>query len=132
MLVVSQVALAQLKTYLDGRQIEAAIRITLLKGTCCGPSLRFTVDEAQRDDHLIHQGGVCFIVNKQLVAACGTIRVDFIERFDSCPCSGRNGGFQLSCEHPSAAEGGGCESCCPSACQAAGHAGCLMQENCLA
>ncbi|WP_417909521.1 IscA/HesB family protein [Candidatus Electronema sp. PJ] len=132
MLAISSAALEQLKGYLDDQLINSAIRITLMKGSCAGRNLRFTVDEARGNDYIIKQDGIQFLLDKRLAADCGLITIDFDERFDHCPCCGRDGGFRFSSENTACCEDGCCASCCPNGCQFAGSEGCLIQEDCKA
>jgi Fe-S cluster assembly iron-binding protein IscA len=134
MLAISRAALEQLRRHLDGQRIDSAIRIALMKGTCSGPSLHFSIDEANADDHVLEQGGIRFLINKVLAASCGLISIDFHEHFDRCPCSGRNGGFLFSCQNNDCCAEGRCASCCPDncqfRCQLTGSADCFQPESC--
>jgi Fe-S cluster assembly iron-binding protein IscA len=117
MLAISPAALKELKCYLEDQIINSAVRITLMKGSCSGQNLRFTIDEARENDCIIIQDGIRFLLDKRLAADCGRITIDFDKRFDCCPCSGRDGGFRFSS---------------PNNCQFAGSAGCPMLESCSA
>ncbi len=95
---VSEVALQVLADYLGQQQINAAIRIMPMAGNCAGPHLRMRADEALAGDSLFRRGGIPFIVNQELLAECGGIRVDYEESCTSCCCSGGCGGFRISGE----------------------------------
>ena len=99
MLNVSESAIITLKNYLRQYSPAPPVRISVMPGSCAGPSLRICVDEKKENDYIVECDGLHFVVDKELLATCGTINVDFLETHGhSCSCSGGCGGFQISGE----------------------------------
>lgn len=96
MVDVSESALQVLADYIGTQEINKAIRITPMAGNCAGPHLRLRACEAQASDSLFQHGDVLFVVNHELLAECGSIRVDYVAACDSCCCSGGCAGFRIS------------------------------------
>jgi Fe-S cluster assembly iron-binding protein IscA len=113
MLTVTKAALAAIKEHLCQHNIDSTIRITMMGGCCIGENLRFTVCEKQPNDLSFTFDSTVFLIDRELAAQCGAVKVDFAEKYDHCPCSGRNGGFSISSERFSFRCGGtgGCEQC---------------------
>lgn len=124
MLIISKAALAAIKEHLREHGFDAAVRITMMGGSCAGENLRFTLDEAQSDDLRFVFDHVIFLIDRSLSVRCGAIAVDFAAEYDHCPCSGRNGGFSISserhsfrcCAHSLQTGGAGCWNSCPADC----------------
>ena len=111
MLEVTKSALNNVKDYMRQQKIDSAIRITMMSSGCAGPSLTMAMDEAKENDRSFDHDGVSFVVDEWLLATCGAIKVDFIEKKDGgCGCGG--GGFIVTSEKP--LSGGGCGSSCTS------------------
>ena len=98
MLHVTETALSALKEHMRQHSINAAVRITMMGGSCAGENLRFTVSERQLNDLIFNFDGLAFLLDRSLSARCGEIKVDFAAEYDHCPCSGRSGGFSISSE----------------------------------
>ncbi len=95
---VSASALKVLAEYLGQQQINSAIRITPMAGNCAGPHLRLRTDEMEASDSCFQRGGILFILDTELLAECGGIRIDYVESASSCCCSGGCAGFRISGE----------------------------------
>ncbi len=112
MFEVTQSALTNVKDYLRQQKIDSPIRVTMISGGCSGPSLGLALDEAKDNDKTFDHDGVSFVVEESLLASCGAVKVDFIEKSDGgCGCGG-SGGFSVTSEKPLAS--GGCSCSCPS------------------
>jgi Fe-S cluster assembly iron-binding protein IscA len=113
MLTVTNAALDAIKEHLCQHNIDSTIRITMMGGGCIGENLRFTVCEKQPNDLRFAFNSTVFLIDRELAARCGAVKVDFAEKYDHCPCSGRNGGFSISSERFSYRCGGkgDCEVC---------------------
>jgi len=124
MLTVTQEALNALKEHLCQHKMDAAIRITMMRGGCVEENLRFILCEMQPNDLCFSFDGLSFLLDRELAARCGRITIDFAAEYDRCPCSGRNGGFIISsecfsfrcCGHSFQADGAGCWEVCPADC----------------
>ncbi|PLX50690.1 MAG: adhesin [Desulfobulbaceae bacterium] len=115
MLEVSQAALTNVKEYLRQQKIDSPIRVTMISGGCAGSSLSLALDEATDQDHVFSHGGIGFVVDKSLLASCGRIKVDFIEKKEGgCGCGG-SGGFSVTSEKPLSSGACGC-SCDSGSC----------------
>jgi iron-sulfur cluster assembly protein len=95
MLKVSHTALKALREYMSQQQMNSVIRITPMAGSCSGPRLRLRLGEHRASDALFTYDSIQFVIDKDLLAACGTIRLDFIELQNVCCCSGGCGGFRI-------------------------------------
>jgi iron-sulfur cluster assembly protein len=109
MLYVTETAGQKLKEYLKENKIESAVRVALLGG-CSGPSLGLALDQAKPTDAAVDQDGVQVIVDTELLAQCGEVRVDFVES-SGCGCSS---GFSVTSTIPLKGAGGGCGGSCSS------------------
>ena len=119
MLTVTNPALTAIKEYMRQQHIDSAVRITMMGGCCIGENLRFTLDEMQPNDL-----SFTFLIDRELAAQCGAIKMDFAAEYDHCPCSGHNGGFNISserssfrcCGHSFQHSGATCWNSCPADC----------------
>ena len=59
------------------------------------------LDEPKDNDKTFEEGGVRFVVEEELLAACGAVKVDFMD-------AGHRSGFAVTSAKP--AGGGGCSS----------------------
>lgn len=124
MLIVTNPALAAIKEHLRQHSMDSAVRITMMGGGCIGDNLRFTLGEMQPNDLSFTFDSLTFLLDRELAARCGAITVDFAAEYDHCPCSGRNGGFNISserfllrcCGHSFQTSGAICWSSCPADC----------------
>ncbi|CAK8715752.1 MAG: Fe-S cluster assembly iron-binding protein IscA [Candidatus Electronema aureum] len=101
MLTVTNPALAAIKEHMRQQHIDSAVRITMMGGCCSGENLRFTLDEKQPNDLSFTLDSITFLIDRELAAQCGAIKMDFAAEYDHCPCSGHNGGFSISSERSS-------------------------------
>lgn len=95
MFQVSDTALKTLREYMQQQQMNSVIRITPMAGCCSGLRLRLRLGEPKVNDALFTHDAVQFVIDKDLLAACGKIRLDFVELQDLCCCSGGCGGFRI-------------------------------------
>jgi iron-sulfur cluster assembly protein len=98
MFEVSGAALKVLAEYLIEQNINSVIRITPMAGHCAGPHLRISVCEKLPNDVVLERDEIVFVINKELLAECGSISVDYIESSNACCCSGGCAGFRISGE----------------------------------
>ena len=102
MLDVTAEASAKLLEYMQTNNIDSALRVFLSAGGCSGPSLALALDEQKPTDSSFTLQGLRFLVEKDLMAQCGAIKIDFIE-------AGSRSGFSISSTNPLPG-GGGCSS----------------------
>jgi Fe-S cluster assembly iron-binding protein IscA len=113
MIEITDLAVKNVKDYLNQNKIESAVRISMMSGGCSGPSLSLSLDDSKESDLTVEKDGVNFLMDKGLSETCGAVKVDFIESSGGCGCSG--GGFTISCEKPlPGARSGGCGGSCSS------------------
>ena len=98
MLEVSEAALVTIKEWLQPKKNLPSVRVTVKDGSCSGPSLRISVDEAEEGDQIFEMPGVRFVVDKELLSSCGSIQIDHSASQNTCCCSGGCGGFRISGE----------------------------------
>jgi Fe-S cluster assembly iron-binding protein IscA len=95
MFQVSDTALKILHEYIKEQHMNSVIRITPMAGSCSGPRLRLRLGEHRPNDALFIYSSIHFVIDKDLLASCEKIHVDFIELENSCCCSGGCGGFRI-------------------------------------
>ena len=118
MLTVTEKAVNALKEHFIDHNINLPIRIQIMHGCCKGDTLRFCLCNLQKNDLLFSFGDIIFVIDRDLSEQYGAIKVDFQEEYDCCPCSGRNGGFNITSEKFSQCCGSaGCCEVCSSRCQ---------------
>ena len=100
MLIVTDSAMENLKSYLEQNNIDSDVRIALMQGGWAGPSLGLALDEPKDTDDITEQDGLKFLVDQGLVAQTGEIKVDFVD-------AGPRSGFSISSKIPLS---GGCSS----------------------
>ncbi|XOF33953.1 MAG: iron-sulfur cluster biosynthesis family protein [Candidatus Electrothrix sp. YB6] len=100
MLTLSAAAISVIRECIQERDTRPAVRIDVKSGSCAGPNLRLTLDGKREDDHVEEHDGIVFLVDQELLAACGgSITVDYSEPEKSCCCSDGCGGFHISGQH---------------------------------
>ncbi|CAK8715309.1 hypothetical protein GCAAIG_04710 [Candidatus Electronema halotolerans] len=95
MFEASTEAVQVLAAYLEERGIEVPVRIIPMSGNCAGPHLRLRTGQVKENDRVFRQGGITFVVDQELLAECGLIRMDYMELGSSCCCSGGCAGFRI-------------------------------------
>ena len=103
MLEVTELAISNLKSYMDQNNIDSALRVALMQGGWSGPSLGLALDEPKDNDTTVEESDITFLVDNELMTSCGEIKIDFVE-------SGMKSGFSISSKIPVADAGGGCSS----------------------
>lgn len=103
MLELTAAARQELDAYFSDKD-KTPIRVYLAPGGCSGPRLGLALDDAKPDDEVIAlEGGLTFLVEKELFAAAKPITVD-----------ASAGGFAVSSSLQFAGGGCGCSSGCGS------------------
>ncbi|NLA75065.1 MAG: iron-sulfur cluster assembly accessory protein [Deltaproteobacteria bacterium] len=101
MLTVTAKAIEKITDFLKAQKEPSCIRIFLSQGGCSGPSLGMGLDEPEKNDEVIKDNGVTYLVEKTLLDQVKPINIDFIE-------TERGSGFSISSSLPG---GKGCSSC---------------------
>lgn len=116
MLQVSDLAISKVREYMAENNITSAIRVAIMSGGCSGPVLSLALDEKKDADAVFEYNGLNFLVDSAVTAACGAIKVDYVQETSGCGCSGSGGGsgFSVSSERPLSTVGGGCGGSCGS------------------
>ena len=79
---------------------RAAVRIAVMGGGTRGPSLGLVVDEAGTGDKAYDVGGVPVIIERNLIAYCRSVTIDFTVGAGGA-CGGSSGsGFVIAPENP--------------------------------
>ena len=103
MLEVTELAITNLKAYMEQNSVDSALRVALMQGGWSGPSLGLALDEPKENDTTLEEGGLTFLVDNELMQSCEDIKVDFMD-------SGMRSGFSISSKIPIAGADGGCSS----------------------
>lgn len=115
MLELTDKARLELEAYFADKD-KTPIRVYLASGGCAGPRLALALDEPGSNDEVIGlDGGLTFLVEKDLFAAAKPIAVDVTYS-----------GFAVTSSLQFA--GGGCS--CSSGCGRSGDSGCGSGESC--
>jgi iron-sulfur cluster assembly accessory protein len=101
MLTVTAKANEKITDFLKAQKEPSYIRLFLSEGGCSGPSLGMGLDEPEKNDEIIKDNGVTYLIDKELLEKASPISIDFIE-------SERGSGFSISSSLP---KGEGCRSC---------------------
>ena len=117
MLEVTELAITNLKSYMEQNSVDSALRVALMQGGWSGPSLGLALDEPKDNDTKVEESGITFLVDNDLMTSCGEIKVDFME-------SGMRSGFSITSKIPVAGSGGG--GCSSGSC---GSGGCGWSES---
>ena len=116
MIEVTELAIKNILAYLAQNNIDSAIRVAV-KGGCGGPSLGLALDDAKDGDEIHEQGALRVVIGRELLAQCGSGKIDFIEPKAGAGCGcGGGGGYQVSSAKPLTGAGGGCGGTCSSGC----------------
>ena len=103
MLEVTTLASEKLVEYMQVNNITSSLRVALMQGGCSGPSLGLALDEEKATDELFTQEKLTFLVEKDLLQQCGSIKVDYAD-------AGSRSGFTITSANPLPNAGGGCSS----------------------
>ena len=103
MFEVTDLAIKNLKAYMEQNSIDSAIRIALMQGGWSGPSLGLALDEPKDSDKVFDQDELKFLIEAGLLTSCGSIKVDFVD-------AGPRSGFSISSSIPLGGSGA-CGSC---------------------
>jgi iron-sulfur cluster assembly protein len=98
-------AVTKLKEYMEQNNVNSALRIAMMQGGCSGPSLKLAMDEPKENDRTFANDGLKFLVERELLKACGSIKVEYID-------AGPSSGFVITSKIP--LPGGGCGGSCSS------------------
>lgn len=109
MVEVTDLAVENLKAYMQENKIDSALRIALMQGGWSGPSLGLALDEPKESDATYDHNGLKFLIDNNLLTTCGNVRVDFID-------AGMRSGFSISSTNPV----GGGSSCDSGSCGSGG------------
>lgn len=94
---VSTAATQALAAYLKEQgMIESPVRITPMAGNCAGPHLRLRIGKVREEDRVFHCDGITFVINRELLAECGSICMEYQEQDSPCCCSSGCAGFRIS------------------------------------
>lgn len=100
MLTITPTALEIIKKYLAEHQITSSVRVLAQQG-CSGPGLALAVDEERGGDTSFVEGGLTFLVDKNLLQACGEITVDYVDACSTGGCGcGSGGGLTVASSKP--------------------------------
>lgn len=108
MIDVSASATQAIKAFFEEKKVESSLRVFLPAGGCGGPALRLVLDEAKENDLSYQVEGLTYLIDKELVAQSGAVKVDYVD-------NGFQQGFMLTSANPVAGQGGGC-SCNGGSC----------------
>jgi iron-sulfur cluster assembly accessory protein len=100
MIEVSASATQAIKAFFEDKKVESSLRVFLQAG-CGGTSLRLVLDEAKENDLSYQIEGLTYLIDKELSAQSGAVKVDFVDN------DGQQG-FMLTSANPIAGGGGGC------------------------
>lgn len=106
MFEITPIALENLSSYLELHKVESAVRIALMSKGCSGAELGLAFDEAGEQDEVFKAGTLEFLIEKDLLEACGEVKVDFKDT-----TAGKDYGFHITSTNPVGSE---CEGHCDS------------------
>lgn len=109
MLEITGEAVTFLKNYMDEQNLDSPLRVFKQNG-CGGVRLALALDQEQPGDNTFSDSPITFLVDPDLMAECGGIKIDYQEPDGKgCGCSG---GLSLTSTKelaaPEGSGGGGC------------------------
>jgi len=108
MLELTETARKELESYFKDKDMSP-IRVYLAPGGCSGPRLSLALDDPRPDDEVLAlEGGLTFVVEKQLYAAAQPITVDVTTAGFAVSSNLELGGGGCSCSSGCGSTG----SCC--------------------
>ena len=102
MFVVTVTSATNLKAFFGQFMVDSPVRVGLMQGGCSGAALGLALDEPGANDRVFEDKALKFVIAEELLAQCGSVKVDFIE-------AGYRSGFSITSTNP--VGGGGCSSC---------------------
>jgi len=99
MIEVTEPAIATLSSYMKEQNITSPLRVFMSSG-CCGASLGLAADSPKEGDHQVKAGEISLVIEKGLLDALGSVKIDFISE------EGRSG-LSIESENPLPSSGGG-------------------------
>ncbi len=79
------------------------IRLKLISSSCGAPTLQMTLDEPQENDETFHDGGLTFVIDKELFEQVKPVKIDYV-----LTDSGIGDGFSISANLSKAVSSGSC------------------------
>jgi Fe-S cluster assembly iron-binding protein IscA len=108
MFEVTEKAIEMIREFQKDKDNIPPIRLKLFPSSCGPPTLQMTLDEHQEDEHqendeTFHDGGLTFLIEKQLLEEVQPIKIDYVHT-----ASGAGDGFSISANLSKALSSGRC------------------------
>lgn len=103
MFVVTEKAIEMIREFQKDKDDIPPIRLKLFPSSCGPATLQMTLDVHQANDETFHDGGLTFLIDKQLFEQVQPIKIDYVHT-----PSGAGDGFSISANLSSAVSSGSC------------------------
>jgi Fe-S cluster assembly iron-binding protein IscA len=103
MFQVTEKAIEMIRQFQKDKDEIPSIRLKLFPSSCGSPTIQMTVDEPQENDETFHDGGLTFLIDKQLFEQVQPVKIDYIRT-----ASGDGDGFSISADLSKAVSSGSC------------------------
>jgi Fe-S cluster assembly iron-binding protein IscA len=103
MFEVTEKAIEMIREFQKDKDNIPPIRLNLFASSCGPPTLQMTLDEHQENDETFHDGGLTFLIDKQLLEDVQPIKIDYVHT-----ASGAGDGFSISANLSKALSSGRC------------------------
>ena len=103
MFQVTKKAIEMIKEFQKDKNEIPPIRLKLFPSSCGSPTIQMTLDEPQENDETFHDGGLTFLIDKQLFEQVQPVKIDYIRT-----ASGDGDGFSISANLSKAVSSGSC------------------------
>ena len=103
MFEVTEKAMEMIREFQKDKDNIPPIRLKVFPSSCGPPALQMTLDEHQESDETFHDGGLTFLIDKQLLEEVQPIKIDYVHT-----ASGAGDGFSISANLSKAVSSGRC------------------------
>jgi len=103
MFEVTEKAIEMIREFQKDKAEIPPIRLKLFPSSCGSPTIQMTLDEPQEDDETFHDGGLTFLMNKQLLEQVKPVKIDYVSA-----APGDSAGFSISANMSKAVPSGSC------------------------
>ncbi len=103
MFEVTEKAIEMIREFQKDKNNIPPIRLKLFPSSCGPPTLQMTLDAHQENDETFHDGGLTFLIHKQLFEEVQPIKIDYVHT-----ASGAGEGFSISANLSKAVSSGRC------------------------
>jgi Fe-S cluster assembly iron-binding protein IscA len=103
MFQVTEKAIEMIREFQKDKDQIPPIRLKLFASSCGSHTIQMTLDESQENDETFNDGGLTFLIDKELLEQVKPIKIDYV-----LTASGHGDGFSISANLSKAVSSGSC------------------------